>query len=61
MGEVLALEKASPSEAALDTVAGMLAGDEEIVPDTMSQGTGPAFFADPKGLERQVAVVPAAA
>jgi len=27
----------------------------------MSQGTGPAFFADPKGLERQVAEVPAAA
>jgi len=25
----------------------------------MSQGTGPAFFADPKGLERQVVRVPA--
>jgi len=36
-------------------------GDEEIFPDKMSQGTGPAFFVDPKGLERQVAGVPAAA
>jgi len=27
----------------------------------MSQGTGPAFFADPKALERQVAGVPAVA
>jgi hypothetical protein len=35
--------------------------NEEIFPDKMSQGTGAAFFADPKGLERQVAGVPAAA
>jgi hypothetical protein len=42
-------------------VAGIIAGDEEIFPDKMSQGTGPAFFADPKGLERQVAGVPAVA
>ena len=40
---------------------GIIAGDEEIFPDKMSQGTGPAFFADPKGLERQVAGVPTAA
>ena len=36
-------------------VEGIIAGNEEIFPDKMSQGTGPAFFADPKGLERQVA------
>ena len=61
MGEVLTLEKASPAEAARAIVAGIIAGDEEIFPDKMSQGTGPAFFADSKGLERQVAAAPAAA
>jgi NAD(P)-dependent dehydrogenase (short-subunit alcohol dehydrogenase family) len=61
MGEVLTLEKASPADAARAIVAAIIAGDEEIFPDTMSQSTGPAFFADPKGLERQVAGIPAAA
>jgi len=42
-------------------VAGIIAGDEEIFPDKMSQGTGPAFFTDPKGLARQIAGVQAAA
>jgi hypothetical protein len=58
---VLTFEKASPANAARAIVAGIIAGDQEIFPDTMSQGTGSAFFADPKGLERQVAGVPAAA
>ena len=48
MGEVLTLEKASPTDAARAIVAGIIAGDEEIFPDKMSQGAGPAFFADPK-------------
>ena len=61
MAEVLTLEKASPADAARAIVAGIIAGDEEIFPDKTSQGMGPAFFADPKGLERQVAAVPAAA
>ena len=61
MSEVLTLEKASPAAAARAIVAGIIAGDEEIFPDKVSQGTGPAFFADPKGLERQVAGVPVAA
>jgi NAD(P)-dependent dehydrogenase (short-subunit alcohol dehydrogenase family) len=61
MAEVLTLEKASPADAAQAIVAGIIAANEEIFPDTMSQGTGPAFFADPKGLERQVAGVSAAA
>jgi NAD(P)-dependent dehydrogenase (short-subunit alcohol dehydrogenase family) len=54
MAEELPLEKASPADAARAIVAGIIAGNEEIFPDKMSQGTGPAFFADPKGLERQV-------
>jgi NAD(P)-dependent dehydrogenase (short-subunit alcohol dehydrogenase family) len=61
MGEVLTLEKASPADAARAIVAGIIAGNEEIFPDKMSQGTGPVFFADPKELERQVAGIPAAA
>jgi len=61
MGEALTLEKASPADAARAIVAGIVAGNEEIFPDKMSQGAGPAFFADPKGLERQVAEVPAVA
>ena len=61
MAEVLTLEKASPADAARAIVAGIIAGDEEIFPDRMSQATGPAFLTDPKGLERQVGGVPAAA
>jgi hypothetical protein len=61
MAEPLTLEKTSPADAARAIVAGINAGHEEIFPDRMSQGTGPAFFADPKGLERQVAGVEAAA
>ena len=61
MAEQLTLEKASPADAARAIVAGIIAGDEEIFPDRTSQGMGPAFFADPKALERQSAGVPAAA
>jgi NAD(P)-dependent dehydrogenase (short-subunit alcohol dehydrogenase family) len=61
MSAGLPLEKTSPADAARAIVAGIVAGDEEIFPDTMSQGTGAAFFANPKELERQVAAVPAAA
>ena len=48
-----------PSDA--PAIVECIAGDEEIFPDKMSQGMGPAFFADPKGLERQVAGVPVVA
>ena len=61
MAEVLPLEKTSPADAARAIVAGIIAGDEEIFPDKMSQASGPAFFSNPKGLERQAAGVPAAA
>ena len=61
MGETLPMDKASPADAARAIVSGIIAGDEEIFPDTMSQGTGPAFFADPKGLEREVGGVSVAA
>jgi NAD(P)-dependent dehydrogenase (short-subunit alcohol dehydrogenase family) len=57
MAEVLTLEKASPADAARAIVA----GNEEIFPDKMSQGTGPAFFADPKRTRAAVRRVPAAA
>jgi NAD(P)-dependent dehydrogenase (short-subunit alcohol dehydrogenase family) len=61
MAEGLPFEKASPADTARAIVAGIVAGHEEIFPDKMSQGTGPAFFADPKELERQVAGVATAA
>src|SRR5258706_5052773 len=61
MAEGLPIEKTSPADAARAIVGGIIAGGEEILPDKMSQGTGAAFFADPKGLERQDAGVPAAA
>jgi hypothetical protein len=48
-------------DAARAIVAAIIAGNEEIFPDKMSQNTGPAFFADPKGLERQLTGIPAAA
>ena len=44
MAEVLTLEKASPADTAQAIVAGIIAGNEEIFPDKMSQGAGPAFF-----------------
>ena len=61
MGEVLTLEKTAPADVARAIVAGIIAGHEEIFPDRMSQTTGPAFFMNPKGLERQVSGVQAAA
>jgi NAD(P)-dependent dehydrogenase (short-subunit alcohol dehydrogenase family) len=61
LAEVLTVEKTSPSDAARAIVAGIIAGEEEIFPDRMSQTLGQAFFADPKGLETRVAGLPAAA
>ena len=49
MAEVLPIEKASTADTARAIVAGIVAGDEEIFPDKVSQGTGPAFFANPEG------------
>jgi hypothetical protein len=61
MAEGLTLEKASPADAARAIVAGIIAGNEEIFPDRMSQGTGRAFFENPKELERQITRLPAVA
>jgi len=55
MGAALPTAKASPAAAAWAIVAGILAGSEEIFPDDMSRAAGPAFFANPKGLEREAA------
>src|ERR1041384_7764545 len=59
MGEALPLDKTSAADAARAIVADIIAGVEEIFPDKTSQGMGPAFYADPKGLERQASGVPA--
>ncbi len=55
MAEEIPFEKSSAADAATAIVAGIEAGEEEIFPDPMSRGMGPAYLADPKGLERQVA------
>ena len=55
MTEGIKLEKTSRKDAARAIVEGIQAGKEEIFPDPTSGKMGPAFFADPKGLERQIA------
>lgn len=59
MAEAITWEKTSPAAAAVEIVAGIEAGKEEIFPDPMSRGFGAGFFADPKALERQAAGVAA--
>lgn len=54
MAEKIEMAKTSPAECARAIVAGIEAGDEDIFPDAMSQGMGSAFFAGPKGLEKQI-------
>ncbi len=53
MAESRPFDKTSPADAARAIVAGIEQGVEDISPDPMSQSMGSAFFADPKGLERQ--------
>jgi NAD(P)-dependent dehydrogenase (short-subunit alcohol dehydrogenase family) len=57
MAEDIPYDKTSPADAARAIVAGVEAGTDEIFPDPMSQAMGPAFLADPKGLERQTAAM----
>ena len=61
MAEPLTVEKTSAADAGRAIVAGIIAGEEEIFPDKMSQGVGAAFLADPKGLEREFTGVPTTA
>ena len=57
MAEQIPLAKSSAADTARGIIAGLESGTEDILPDPMSVGMGSAFFADPKGLERQVAAM----
>jgi NAD(P)-dependent dehydrogenase (short-subunit alcohol dehydrogenase family) len=59
MAEQIPLAKTSAADTARAIIDGLHAGTEDILPDPMSVGMGGAFFADPKGLERQVAAMAA--
>lgn len=54
MGRNVPMDKASPESVAQAILAGIEAGEEDILPDVVSREMGKAFFADPKALERQV-------
>jgi NAD(P)-dependent dehydrogenase (short-subunit alcohol dehydrogenase family) len=49
------MEKASPESTARLIVAGLIAGDDYIFPDPMSQQVGALWQGDPRALERQFA------
>ncbi|OIQ00031.1 MAG: hypothetical protein AUK35_05180 [Zetaproteobacteria bacterium CG2_30_46_52] len=47
------VEKASPSNVAINILKGIQEGSEEIFPDEMSGKMGPLYFSSPKELENQ--------
>ena len=55
MAHNLDMPKTSPKVAAENIVNGIIAGQEDIFPDTMSSQMGELWAKDPKGLERQLA------
>ncbi|MDE2336743.1 MAG: SDR family oxidoreductase [Alphaproteobacteria bacterium] len=61
MAKNFAMEKASPESTAELIVKGLIAGDEYIFPDRMSQDWGRLWMKDPVALEKQFAVPPATA
>lgn len=54
------LQKSPPAEVVRATLDALEAGEEDVLPDAMAQQLGAGFFADPKGLERQVQQMAAA-
>lgn len=55
MAKEIDMQKTSPAETATNIVKGLVAGDEDIFPDPMSQEVGKLWAKDPKGLEKQFA------
>ncbi len=53
MAKDFPMEKASASSTAERIVAGLIAGDEYIFPDPMSQEAGALWLRDPRAVERQ--------
>ena len=59
MAKDFPMEKTSPAATAQAIVAGLLAGDNYIFPDPMSQQVGATWQRDPVGIERQFSAPPA--
>ena len=59
MAKDIQMEKTSPAATAQAIVAGLLAGDNYIFPDPMSQQVGATWQRDPVGIERQFSAPPA--
>lgn len=57
MAKDIMLPKTSPADVARAIVAGVQRGDEDILPDAMSQQVYAAWAADPKAIERQFAAM----
>jgi NAD(P)-dependent dehydrogenase (short-subunit alcohol dehydrogenase family) len=57
MAKDITLPKTSPADVARAIVAGVQRGDEDILPDPMSQQVYAAWVADPKAVERQFAAM----
>lgn len=55
MAKDIDMPKATPQSAAQEVVEGLLAGQEDIFPDPMSQQVGSLWLKDPKALERMFA------
>ncbi len=61
MAADIPFEKTPPSAVANAVLDAIEQGDEDVLPDYMSKEMGAAYFADPKGLERQLQEQAAAA
>lgn len=57
MAKEFEMQKASPQSTAENILAGMIAGTEDIFPDPMSLQLSELWAKDPKGLERQFAMM----
>lgn len=53
MTKELEMDKDSPENVAENIIKGLIAGDEDIFPDSMSSEVGKAYFESPKSVEKQ--------
>ncbi len=57
MAKDFPMDKATPESTAQRIVAGLIAGDDYIFPDPMSEAWGAQWLRDPRGLEREFAAM----
>lgn len=60
MAEKIPFEKTPPQDVARAILAGIEAGEEEILPDQMAKQFGATYLAGPKALEQQIGAMAAA-